>query len=180
MAKQVLNKENPECCFHCINRSENRGTDGTCPARPGNAELGTKSAHPDAVMLLSLGGNINLLPLTLSFLHFSALNHAAAVAAAHAGAQPGSKPASSKAKRFWGVEGSDVMDKRICAFDKRAGLSLLCSPLWWLPTCWGQTLVPWLTAARADDGVEVINGQRANSCSVQMQEFEMWFSFTEE
>lgn len=147
MARQVLNKENPECCFHCINRSENRGTDGTCPARPGNSELGTKSAHPDAVMLLILGGNVQSAASTPSFLPFSAPDHAAAVAAECVGTQPGSKLASSETKRFWGVEGSDVMDKRICAFDKRAGLSLLCSPLWWLPTCWGQTLVPWLTAA---------------------------------
>lgn len=124
----MLNKRNPECCFHCINRSKNGGTDGTCPAQPGKAELGTKSAHPDAVTLLGLGGNVNLLPLTLSFLHFSALNHAAAVAAAHAGAQPGSKPASSETKRFWGVEGSAVMDKRICAFEQRARLSLLFLP----------------------------------------------------
>lgn len=69
-------------------------------------------------MLLILGGNVQSAASTPSFLPFSAPDHAAAVAAAHAGAQQGSKLASSETKRFFGgVEGSDVMDKRICAFD---------------------------------------------------------------
>lgn len=156
VARRVLNKEDPGCCFHCRSRNENGGTDGTCPAQPGNAELGTRSARPDAVTLLGLGANVNLLPqppvsrLSLpQALQLLVLQHVQELRWGHSLHPLRPKGFGGWIWGLWGVEGSDVMGKRICAFDERAGLSLLRSSLWWLPVCWGQTLVSWLTASPA-------------------------------